>query len=397
MTTTRHAIRWCLLLLLGGCSTLGTPASPPGPLPHGGTGQFRALTAAETMLGPTPAGITLMTGGRAIDDAMPFQGSLFYAAASFRAPTDAGVVDAAVLPDADVDGGDLDAGLDAGASSDASIADAQAPDANADAGPRPIASVDWSVFEGRQIFRSMPGQAWGFAPGSMMLAASESWEGGYVTDPWVVQRPDGRFLLYYAAAGGIGVASAASLDGPWTREGSGPILPTTSEGTPRRPSAIATVGMEGAPAPILLYYELAGTIRIASSTDGVALTDLGAITTMPIEARDDRDGTEREVGAPGAISVPTPAGRHVLRIYYESRRDNGTVLIAMLGSGDGVHFDQTLLPVFAERDRQRPAPRYIDERTTLLYTWVPSATVGAEIASITPAAVRLNRVAPTTF
>ena len=56
-----------------------------------------------------------------------------------------------------------------------------------------------------------------------------------------------------------------------------------------------------------------------------------------------------------------------------------------------------LMSAAHERDCQRPAPRYVDERTTVLYTWVASTTVGAEIASITPAAVRLNRIAPTPF
>ncbi len=392
---TRHATPAALLLVLGACSTLGTPASPPGPLPHGGTGQFRALTVAETMLGPAPAGLTLMTGGRAIDDAMPIEGQLFYAAASFRAvmPMDAGAVDAATAPDTGVV---TDAGTDASVSSDASARN----DADVDAGRVAPASIDWSLLDARQIFRSTPGAAWGFAAGTMMLAASETWEGGYVTDPWVVRRPDGRYLLYYAAAGGIGVASAVSLEGPWTREGTSAILPTTGAGTPRRPSAVATSGLEDAPAgaAVVLYYELAGTIRVASSSDGITLHDDHAIAVMPIAARDDRDGVETEVGAPGAISVLTPAGRHVVRVYYESRRSNGAVLIGMLGSGDGVsHFDQSIIPVFAERDRQRPAARVVDGRTTMLYTWVPSATTGAEIASITPAAVHVNHVAPTTF
>jgi hypothetical protein len=308
-------------------------------------------------------------------------------------PVDAGPIDAAMDPDTGV-------AIDAGVSSDAAVPRDARVDANVDAGPVAPVGLDWSLFDGRQIFHSPAGQAWGFAAGTVALSATETWEGGYVTDPWVVRRPDGRYLLYYAAAGGIGVASASSLDGPWTREGSGPILPTTSAGTPLRPSAIATTGLEGVAAgvAIVLYYELDGALHVASSADGITLHDEGTIATTPIDARDDRDGVETEVGSPGAISVLTPAGRHVVRIYYESRRSNGTVLIAMLGSGDGIsHFDQTLIPVFAERDRQRPAPRYVDERTTLLYTWIPSASTGAEIASITPAAVHLNHVAPTAF
>lgn len=384
MTQLRRVLIATSAAVLAACSTLGTPASPPGPLPHGGTGQFRALSAPETMLGPTPAGLTLSAPNRAIDDAMPVRGHLFYAAASRRAPEDAGPVDAAIA-------------LDAGLSVDASMPSDAALDADLDAGPLAPASVDWSRFEGRQIFHSPPGDAWGFATGTMVLAASEAWEGGYVTDPWVVERADGRFLLYYAAAGGIGVASAASIDGPWTREGTAPILASSADGTPRRPSAVVTAGLEGALAPMMIYYELAGTIRIASSSDGITVHDEGAITTTPIDARDDRDGVETDVGAPGAISVPTPAGRHVVRIYYESRRSNGAVLVAMLGSGDGVHFDQTTLPVFAERDRQRPAPRYVDARTTLLYTWVPSMQTGAEIASISPAGVRVSGMTPTPF
>jgi len=148
---------------------------------------------------------------------------------------------------------------------------------------------------------------------------------------------------------------------------------------------------------MVVYYELAGRIHLAGSDDGVTLHDLGAIPTTALAARDDRDGNETSVGSPGAITVPTPAGRHVVRLYYESRRDNGTVLVGMLGSADGVTFDQLSVPVFAERDRQAPAPRFVDERTTLLYTWIPNANIGAEIVSITPAAVQVTGLTPPRF
>ena len=59
-----------IVLFLGACSTLGTPASPPGPLPHGGTGQFRPLTGNETGLSPSPTGLTLSVSGRGLDGAM---------------------------------------------------------------------------------------------------------------------------------------------------------------------------------------------------------------------------------------------------------------------------------------------------------------------------------------
>jgi hypothetical protein len=372
-----------LAALASACSTLGTPASPPGPLPHGGTGQFRALTAAETTITGPPLGVTLNTSGHGVDVAMSIEGNCFYAAGAIR-PTPPN--DAAILPDA----GPTDGAVanDAAVSSDAAL------DASLDAGPSTPPTVNWANFEARQIFRSTPGASWAFGAGTMVLAASASWEGGYVTDPWVVHRADGRYLLYYAAAGGIGVASAASLDGPWMREGAGPILPASGGATPRRPSAIVTTGLSGASSAMLLYYELGGTIHLASSDDGIALHDLGAVTTTPIAARDDRDGVESSVGSPGAIVVPTPAGRRVVRVYFESRRTNGTVLIGMLGSADGVTFEQLATPVFAERDRQAPAPRLVDERTTILYTWVANMTFGAEIASVSPAGVTLTGVTP---
>ena len=364
--------------LVSACSTLGTPASAPGPLPHGGTGQFRALTTNETTLPASPAGLTVSTGGLAIEDAMSIEGNLFYAAARFHIvpPSDAGAMDAGMPMDASVDA-------------------ATPVDTNVDAGPIAAPSVDWSHYDARQIYRSTSGASWGFAEGATALSASAAWEGGYVTDPWVLRRADGRYLLYYSADGGIGVASAATLDGPWMREGSAPIVATSAAGRPRRPSAISTAGLEGATAAIVVYYELGGALHLASSGDGVGLHDLGTIPTMPIAARDDRDGVETSVGAPGAIVVPTPAGRRVVRFYYESRRSNGTVLIAMLGSANGIAFDQFPLPVFAERDRQAPAPRYVDPRTTLLYTWIPNAGSGAVIASVSPAAVGLAHVAPT--
>ena len=91
----------------------------------------------------------------------------------------------------------------------------------------------------------------------------------------------------------------------------------------------------------------------------------------------------------------TPAGRSVARIYYESRRDNGTVLVGMLATTDGTTLDQYPLPMFSGRDRQRPAPRYVDARVTLLYTWAPRGQTGQAMVSITPAGTRLNDVPPT--
>ncbi|MFO0685555.1 MAG: hypothetical protein U0234_26075 [Sandaracinus sp.] len=373
----RAVLSCALLLALGACSTLGTPASPPGPLPHGGTGQFRDLSSQETGLAPMAAGITLVAGsGFAVDDVMPFRGDLFYAGAPSAPRGDAGTMD------------------DAGAPSDAGVPRDAALDANVDAGPEPIDAVDWSRYQGRRILRSPRSEEWGFQRGTEVFTASEPWEGGYVTDPWVVAHPDGRLLMFYAAAGGIGVASATSVEGPWTRVGTSPVLGAMGGAVPRRPSVVVTRDMPEVGAAFLMYYELEGTLRLARSDDGTSFTDAGALDVPPIAQRDDRDGNEISIGGPGAIVVVTPAGRSVLRVYYESRRDNGTVLIGMLGTSDGPTLEQYPLPMFSGRDRQRPAPRYVDQRVTLLYTWAPRGQTGQAMVSITPAGTRLNDVAP---
>ncbi len=375
-----------------GCSLLGTPGSTPGPVPHAGTGQFRSLTSDETNVAGVPSGAAIVTSGAGIDNGMVAAGHFFYAAA-VALPVDAGMRDAGV--DAGDAGDALDAGdpLDAGV--DAAMPDAARPDASTvDSGvPPPREAVSWDLFEPRRILTSPPRAEWGFTAGTVVLEAEAAWEGGYVTDPWVVERADGSFLLFYAAAGGIGVASAASIDGPYTRE-PGPLLAAMGGEVPRRPSAVRAADLTDPPATeLLVYYELAGEIHVAGF-DGASFTELATLAPTPLAQRDDRDGDEISVGAPGAALIPTPGGRTVVRVYYESRRSNGTSLVALMASGDGLAFDVFERPVFAERNRQAPSPRYVDERTTVLYAWVPFRQSGAIINAITPASVSLVGVTP---
>src|SRR5690606_23179062 len=93
----RRGIITALLALLGAaCSAIGSGPGQPEGLPHGGTGPFRLLTAAETMVPPTPSGSTVNDRDRGIENGMAAGGHLFYAAAEpldLEEP-DAGVADA---------------------------------------------------------------------------------------------------------------------------------------------------------------------------------------------------------------------------------------------------------------------------------------------------------------
>lgn len=338
-----------LVALLGAaCSTLGGAPGQPEGLPHGGTGPFRLLSADEVDVPPTPSGSTLFDRDRGVENGMVAAEHLFYGGAE-------------LLPVVEPDAGMMD---DAGAMDAGTIEDAGVPDAGEiDAGPSGPLEIDWSFFEARRIYRSAPrAEGIGFDAGDEVLVAAEAWEGGFVHDPWAVVLEDGRARLYYAAEGGIGVAEAASIDGAFTRVGSAPIV----RGDVRRPSVIDTSGTESEIA-FLMYFERDGAIFVAGSSDGLAWDEIGAVSLEPLAARDERDSVESSIGGPGVVSARTEAGRSVVRLYYESRRESGQVLIAMAGSFDGTTFEQQRIPVVPGDTLRWPAPRQLDSRVTLLY------------------------------
>jgi hypothetical protein len=281
---------------------------------------------------------------------------------------------AKALPVSASDGGAL---TDAGVSSDT------------DAGiTRPL-EVDWSLFEARRIYRSRPrAEGIGFDGGDEVLIARESWEGSFVRDPWALELEDGRVLLYYAAEGGIGVARAEMISGAFERVGAEPIV----GGAVRRPSVIDARDTEG-PHAFLMYFERDESIFVAGSNDGTRFEELGEVVLPPLAARDERDSTEITIGAPGVVAAETGAGRRIVRLYYESRRANGQVLVAMAGSFDGVAFEQFNLPVVPSSQLRWPAPRQLDTRTTLLYLQASRGARGVErgalVVGIAPGGVRL--------
>ncbi|UJR79753.1 hypothetical protein [Sandaracinus amylolyticus] len=361
------------LVASSACSTLGSSPSSPEGLPHGGTGPFRLAQAEEVDVPPTPPGSTLFERTRAVENGMTAEGFLFYAGAEPREieMPDAGPID---------DGGTID---DAGVLEDAGTADAGPPP------PEGPLEIDWSVFEPRVIVRSAPrAEGLGFDAGSEVLAATDAWEGGFVRDPWAVVLEDGRARLYYGAEGGIGVAQAASIDGTFAKVGSAPVI----AGEVRRPTVIDTRGTEAEHA-FLMYFERDGSLVGASSDDGLAWAEIGVIDLPALAARDMRDSDEIEVGGPGVIAARTEAGRAVIRLYYESRRANGQVLITMAGSFDGVTFEPLRIPVVQDRALRWPAPRQLDLRVTMLYMQGERGGRGAErgalLVGIAPGGVTL--------
>jgi hypothetical protein len=319
-----------------GCAALEADPNPPGVLPHGGTGEFRPLSAEETGIRGTPTGRALPVRD-ALDSASVAAGHLFYAAA--------------VLPDT-------------------------APEPTADPVPN---EVIWSDFEPRRIHRSAPTERPGFFIGDEVLAASQPWQGPAVYEPWVLVLDDGRALLYYAAAGGIGLAEASAVDAVFAPVGDGPVLDAGAGAVaPRRPSAVWHAGR------VLLYYDAGGALGLATSADGRAFERV--TDALPLGPDLIEDGSrEVAVGAPGAMVAVTPTGREVVRLYFESHRDDGRRLVSLAASLDGERFERFERPVVDEDDRRLPAPVAVDARTTLLYVMAPREQSGREVRALVAA------------
>ena len=316
-----------LLVALGvgteGCSLIGDAGGTPDGLPHGGTGQFRLLDNDEVgIIGSLP-GRAMVVLNDAIESGHAVDGHLFYASAP----------DLAMPPMLPSD--------------------------------HPSNEIFWPAFEGRRIHRGVSREegVGAFDAGAAVLTARLTWEGGEVFDPWVTLADDGTVLLYYAGADGIGVATAPSIDGTFTRAFSTPIVTAA-----RRPSVV--VGPDSA---YWMYFDTGAGISAARSEDGLFFALFGPIT---LRGDDLGEGTEVRVANPGAVRVDTRAERALVRLYFESYRDGvledrEAHMFYVAGSGDGMNFVRHPRAVMEQTDIRFPSPQLVDDRVTLLYGNLP--------------------------
>ena len=355
-------------------------------LPGSGLGPYRRLDAEEASGRLGVRRMALVESGMVLRGAGALQ-LVFYAAADLPPPV---VVDGGMPsdggPDVDAaasDGGALDAGaLDAGIE-DAGMADAGGADASAsDAGP---AEPDLSAFLPRRILRSNFGNGPSYSGGTVVLEASETWEGDAVFDPWAIVLASGRVRLYYAAAGGIGIAESDAADGTFTRVGSAPVLAGL-----RRPTV--TPRPDGA-AGFFLYAEDAGTIVVASSADGLTFD-----APVPVDLGfppSDAGVPQIAVGSPGAgLQIPQLDPPRII-LFFESRRSDGSRTLGIAASLDGLNFERATLPAFGPGLREGfPAPDLVDAHTTLLYFTIAAPTEGrpsrALTVSVSPGTLRFD-------
>jgi hypothetical protein len=196
-----------------------------------------------------------------------------------------------------------------------------------------------------------------------VLSPVEPWEGGVIGAPAVL-KVGGEIFLYYAAAGGIGLAR--SPDGHAFTRVPGPVLGPAPDGweasrVPRSPGVIHLPDGSWR-----MFYEVplggedgedgqgdaASAIGEALSPDGVAWTRLG---TAPVLApgkaapRQDPPVDDAGVGSPFPILAVSAEGRPLLRLYYGARDQAGNKVIGMAArfeGSEGASFQRGVAPVF---------------------------------------------------
>lgn len=196
----------------------------------------------------------------------------------------------------------------------------------------------------------------------VVLAADQAWEGASVSGPFALREREGGITLYYAAAGGIGVARSA--DGLTFQKGGGPVLardPASAWETTELHAPSAYVLPDGR---VRLLYASGTSIGEAESADGLRFTRLDADPSTPAvdpiltPAADAAPGSllphekppfdTARVGDPCASIMVTPAGRLHVRVLYTGADATGRTAIGFAARfGEAGRLERQGSPVYS--------------------------------------------------
>ena len=230
---------------------------------------------------------------------------------------------------------------------------------------------------------------------TLVLSASLPWEAGVLAQPsalWV----EGQVWLYYAAAGGIGLARG---DGEvFTRYGAGPVLAPVAAGweqgrVPHSPSVLRRGAGDW-----VMFYALSrdaaaggAAIGEAVSEDGLRWTRVGAGPAWPQGgAAIDGGGAD----GPCVVSHQSPLGRRSEQLYYRAVDEAGVTRVALAARFEGerafVGANAAMFVGDAKRVLSQPWVVRHDDFTLLFVTQrEPLAALPTVVAGVAPAAVKL--------
>lgn len=168
----------------------------------------------------------------------------------------------------------------------------------------------------------------------VVLEPTEVWEGGVLGQPSALHVGK-EIWLFYAAAGGIGLAK--SSDGHAFTRAPGPVLGPAKSGWDHDaiPTSPGVVRLDDG--SLRLFYEIAlgpdsTVIGEASSTDGLTWIRRGeAPALVPSAPGTDADPSDDDaaVGSPSPVLARSTDGRATLRVYYGARSHLGARVIGL--------------------------------------------------------------------
>ncbi len=342
------------MLFASGCGLLGDESDPLRRVREGGTGPFRSLDANDTGLSATPEGRIGVDmaqsapgwGERTVDRMAWNEAGCFASLALRTEPVPA-----------------RDPGAPAGEPDPLQF--------------EPTAIVRCDANEGA-IVTSLR---------DVVLTPTEAWEGEDLRDPWPLRLSNGTIHLYYAAEGGIGLATASSPDGPFMRVGTAPIIAPIDVASPlRSPTVVPAPGGTG----YLMYFDDGARIFVARSDDGLAFTivdtDTATAAIDPISLPPIIEGETIDVH-PGAITVTVSEGRQIVRLYFDAptaEDDN----VCMAGSFDGIVFERFVPASYVSEGVAFPVPRLLPTGETVLtltrFVNVMSVVVRVPVGAVAP-------------
>lgn len=162
-----------------------------------------------------------------------------------------------------------------------------------------------------------------------------SWENGVLSGPALARGPSGELLLYYAAAGGIGVAR--STDGfTFTKDAANPILKREAAWETSEVRAPSVVRLPSG--RFKMFYAAGNAIGEAESDDGIRFrrgSDRPVLEPAPPAPPGSLLPNEKPPFDTASVSDPcvslrtTPAGRLQMRVLYTGYDSTGVSTIGL--------------------------------------------------------------------
>jgi len=298
---------WGVVLLVS-CATLPEPPGGNLNLPSAGAGPFRDIVAAELSSTRAPP--------YGLDDGGPPYGRDITVLDADGDPTTLGVI--------------------------AYLAAAVTENGVAPTAASPTRSIVRHA--------ALDGRSFDF-PSEVVLTPDAPWEGDVLGSPAAV-RAGGQVFLYYAAAGGIGLAT--STDTHAFTKVSGPVLAPAAGGWEQGATPASPGVVQLADGTFRMFYEVAlapgkSAIGEASSADGSTWTRVGSGPALaPLAAVDGGDTWESaSVGSPFPLLAQSGDGRSILRLSYGAvdAAGQGTIALAARYGTDG-DFQRAVSPVY---------------------------------------------------